>query len=130
MVIVVGSKSCLGKILASLEVEQETTPLQQKLEAIGGDIGTMGIYCAVLTVHVLFLRFFFNRLANRTLDCFGGNEDTGVFDIDGGAFKEYLSEWISYFIIGITIVVVAVPEGLPLAVMISLAYSVRRMLED
>lgn len=33
-------------------------------------------------------------------------------------------------IIGITIVVVAVPEGLPLAVMISLAYSVKRMLED
>ena len=32
--------------------------------------------------------------------------------------------------IGVTIVVVAVPEGLPLAVMISLAYSVRKMLKD
>lgn len=32
--------------------------------------------------------------------------------------------------VGIAIVVVAVPEGLPLAVMISLAYSVRRMLDD
>lgn len=31
---------------------------------------------------------------------------------------------------GVTIVVVAVPEGLPLAVMMSLAYSVRRMLID
>jgi P-type Ca2+ transporter type 2B len=47
-----------------------------------------------------------------------------------GAIKEYCSEWIRYFIIGITIIVVAVPEGLPLAVMISLAYSVRRMLID
>ena len=33
-------------------------------------------------------------------------------------------------IIGVTVVVVAVPEGLPLAVMISLAYSVRKMLID
>jgi len=32
--------------------------------------------------------------------------------------------------VGVAIVVVAVPEGLPLAVMISLAYSVQKMLED
>ena len=44
--------------------------------------------------------------------------------------KAYCSEWIRYFILGITIIVVAVPEGLPLAVMISLAYSVRKMLID
>lgn len=39
-------------------------------------------------------------------------------------------EWIGFLIIGVVIVVVAVPEGLPLAVMISLAYSVKRMLQD
>lgn len=38
--------------------------------------------------------------------------------------------WFSYLIIGITIIVVAVPEGLPLAVIISLAYSVRKMLDE
>lgn len=43
---------------------------------------------------------------------------------------KYSQEWLSYFIIGVTIVVVAVPEGLPLAVMISLAYSVKKMLID
>ena len=43
---------------------------------------------------------------------------------------DYCEEWLSYFTIGITIVVVAVPEGLPLAVMISLAYSVKKMLID
>jgi len=50
--------------------------------------------------------------------------------VTGGALKLYLSDWVSYFIIGVTIIVVAVPEGLPLAVMISLAYSVRKMLFD
>ena len=35
----------------------------------------------------------------------------------------YLEWWFEYLIVGITIIVVAVPEGLPLAVVISLAYS-------
>ena len=42
----------------------------------------------------------------------------------------YLQVWFRYIIMGVTIVVVAVPEGLPLAVMISLAYSVRKMYKD
>jgi P-type E1-E2 ATPase len=41
-----------------------------------------------------------------------------------------LSTWIGYIIIGVVVIVVAVPEGLPLAVMISLAYSIKRMLLD
>jgi Ca2+ transporting ATPase len=41
-----------------------------------------------------------------------------------------LNNWLSHAITGIAIVVVAVPEGLPLAVMLSLAYSVKKMLED
>jgi Ca2+ transporting ATPase len=42
----------------------------------------------------------------------------------------YIKNYLHYLIVGVTIIVVAVPEGLPLAVMISLAYSVKRMLED
>jgi len=37
---------------------------------------------------------------------------------------------LNFFIIGITVVVVAIPEGLPLSVTLSLAYSVRKMLLD
>jgi len=37
---------------------------------------------------------------------------------------------LNAFILGVTIIVVAVPEGLPLAVTISLAYSVGKMFED
>lgn len=65
------------------------------------------------------------------MDLFGGGEEDRFSGVEtGGALKKYLSEWIRYFIISITIIVVAVPEGLPLAVMISLAYSVKRMLID
>jgi magnesium-transporting ATPase (P-type) len=47
-----------------------------------------------------------------------------------GVFGLYIGEWFGYLITGVALVVVAVPEGLPLAVMISLAYSVSRMLKD
>ena len=47
-----------------------------------------------------------------------------------GNFGGYIKEWLHYVIVGVAIIVVAVPEGLPLAVMISLAYSVKKMLAD
>ena len=42
----------------------------------------------------------------------------------------YIQYFVKFFIIGITVLVVAVPEGLPLAVTISLAYSVKVRLEQ
>lgn len=47
-----------------------------------------------------------------------------------GQIKDIFKSWFEFIIIGVAIVVVAVPEGLPLAVMISLAYSVQKMLID
>jgi P-type E1-E2 ATPase len=47
-----------------------------------------------------------------------------------GEIGEIFKAWFEFIIIGVAIVVVAVPEGLPLAVMISLAYSVQKMLVD
>ena len=100
-----------------------------KLEKIATDIGRLGMYCAMLTINVLYLRFFIERFVSRTMDCFGPEE----VDLNGnhnGLLKSYFEEWVKTMIIGVAIIVVAVPEGLPLAVMISLAYSVKRMLID
>ena len=47
-----------------------------------------------------------------------------------GKFLWFFNAWLTNIITGVAIVVVAVPEGLPLAVMLSLAYSVQKMLED
>jgi len=103
--------------MKNLEQEAESTPLQEKLEVIATDIGKLGMYAALLTMHVLYIRFFAESFADREMD-FGEN---GL---------EYVSEWLRYIVVAVTIVVVAVPEGLPLAVMISLAFSVKKMLED
>jgi len=43
---------------------------------------------------------------------------------------ENLQAVVGYFIIGVTIIVVAIPEGLPLAVTIALAYAVGKMKDE
>ena len=50
----------------------------------------------------------------------------GWDEFDGGSIQELLR----FLSIGVAIVVVAIPEGLPLSVTISLAYSVKKMLND
>lgn len=47
-----------------------------------------------------------------------------------GTTAEVTSGVIEAFILAVAIIVVAIPEGLPLAVTIALAYSTKRMLED
>eukprot|EP00343_Euplotes_focardii_P007905 CAMPEP_0205819478 /NCGR_PEP_ID=MMETSP0206-20130828/1867_1 /ASSEMBLY_ACC=CAM_ASM_000279 /TAXON_ID=36767 /ORGANISM="Euplotes focardii, Strain TN1" /LENGTH=1118 /DNA_ID=CAMNT_0053113125 /DNA_START=29 /DNA_END=3385 /DNA_ORIENTATION=+ len=116
LIVVCGKHSCLGKIMAKLSTKIETTPLQDKLDVIATDIGKLGMVAAAITVFVLFARFFIEE---------------GIDGYEwGDKIGDYIQEWFEFIIIGITIVVVAVPEGLPLAVMISLAYSVRKMLKD
>ena len=118
--VMVGDCSCLGEIIKKLKVRPEVTPLQHKLEKIATDIGLMGTYTALLTIHVLLFRFFIEGYISRSVDLFATDESLIIF----------VKQVVHYVIIGVAIIVVAVPEGLPLAVMISLAYSIERMLRD
>lgn len=49
----------------------------------------------------------------------------GGFDL-----KQNLEKIVNYLIIAVTVVVVSIPEGLPLAVTLTLAYSMKAMHED
>jgi len=55
---------------------------------------------------------------------FGIEVAADVTEFDSG---EHVMEFVGYFLIAITVLAVAIPEGLPLAVTISLAYSVQKM---
>ena len=125
LTIMVGEFSALGEIMKKLEVRPKPTPLQMKLEIIATEIGKIGTYAALLTIHVLLFRYLLDGILKRNIDLFGGepNSQPRAFVI---AFKL----WVDYVIIGVAVIVVAVPEGLPLAVMISLAYSQGKMLKD
>lgn len=94
-----------------MEDEHIQTPLEFKLEKIAQQIGVFATVSAVTVIAILVLRYII--LIAGT--------DRGTKASDAG-------EIVSYFIIGITVLVVAIPEGLPLAVTLSLAYSVKKML--
>ena len=114
IVIVVGEDSCVGKIRSTLQKEEEEeTPLQQKLEIIARDIGYFGLISAMATVFALTVLFILHAVTQ-----------TEKFDWTN------LKHILDYFIIGVAIVVMAIPEGLPLAVTLSLAFSVKKMLKD
>ena len=107
------------------------------------------MYCAVLIFHVLVLRSFITGMMRRDTkpeffltdiiekhvkiaqNNYGGsadNDDDVCEEMYGrpcnGQLAQIIAEYLKHVTVGVAIVVVAVPEGLPLAVMISLAYSV------
>ena len=109
----VGEFSVIGQIRKYLNQEAEVTPLQQKLETIARDIGKFGLVSATIVLIILLVRFLVDR---------------GITDTWGKG-SEYV-ELIRYVIVAIAVVVVAIPEGLPLSVTLSLAYAVKKMLAD
>ncbi|KAG9390841.1 Cation-transporting P-type ATPase [Carpediemonas membranifera] len=114
----VGIHSEWGRTLASLVKEPEPTPLQNKLDSLAKLIGYFGAGTALFTVLVLGIRWAYKEIVKKVI-------------IDNGTFHaSSLTAWIDFIILAVTIVVVAVPEGLPLAVTISLAYSMKRMMKD
>jgi len=69
--LMVGESSCLGQILAQMEKRDEKTPLQEKLEEMAEDIGKLGTIFAILTFHVLMIRFIFEGLYKKHINLFG-----------------------------------------------------------
>uniref|UniRef100_A0A8C6TKI6 Calcium-transporting ATPase n=1 Tax=Neogobius melanostomus TaxID=47308 RepID=A0A8C6TKI6_9GOBI len=107
------------------ELEKKTNPhkkeksvLQGKLTRLAVQIGKAGLFMSVLTVIILIVRFFIDTFAVQQVSW---NPD---------CVPIYIQFLVKFFIIGVTVLVVAVPEGLPLAVTISLAYSVKKMMKD
>jgi len=108
----VGKYSSSGETESMLQEASDETPLQKKLEIIADSIGKIGFYVALATFLILILYVIYESAKRGAWD---GESFRGVIDS---------------FIIAVTIVVVAVPEGLPLAVTLSLAYSVEKMKDE
>ncbi|CAM9679931.1 unnamed protein product [Ascophyllum nodosum] len=103
----VGESSQWGKIRATLVSEPGQTPLQHKLDNMAKLVGYVGVFFAVATFLALLAMIWLKH--------------------DGERVWHHI---LDAFIIAVTIIVVAIPEGLPLAVTISLAYSTRKMYKD
>ena len=144
----VGDNSQWGRIMAQLQTKDQETPLQQSLDQMAKLIGMFGISVAILTFVVLLIWWLVETIrADVEYECQVIGPDgsgSGSFDpcnpvpddaSNNPACRE-INKWssaikiVDFFIVAVTIIVVAVPEGLPLAVTISLAYSMKQMFED
>ncbi|KAL0921764.1 hypothetical protein M5K25_008871 [Dendrobium thyrsiflorum] len=116
LVTTVGMRTQWGKLMATLsEGGDDETPLQVKLNGVATIIGKIGLFFAVVTFAVMAQSLFWHKFNAGTLLSWTGDDALQLLE---------------YFAIAVTIVVVAVPEGLPLAVTLSLAFAMKKMMND
>eukprot|EP01125_Pyxidicula_operculata_P008955 TRINITY_DN295_c0_g1_i4.p1 TRINITY_DN295_c0_g1~~TRINITY_DN295_c0_g1_i4.p1 ORF type:complete len:851 (-),score=180.18 TRINITY_DN295_c0_g1_i4:1091-3643(-) len=153
----VGINTEWGKMLSTLKSNEEDTPLQTKLDQLVLFIGKIGFSGAVIILIVLISYYINNHVVNPHVlvpcsdnmtvgnETITYNENITVYPCDAGyemvgetttklrvdSFRvESLIELLKAFIVCITVIVVTIPEGLPLAVTLSLAYSMKQMMKD
>jgi Ca2+-transporting ATPase len=112
MVTATGVHSSYGKTMMSLREDSEVTPLQNKLNVLATYIAKLGGAAALLLFVVLVIRFLV------------GLKGSPLTPAEKG------QNFLNILIVAITVIVVAVPEGLPLAVTLALAFATTRMLKD
>ncbi|CAO3632203.1 unnamed protein product [Mucor fragilis] len=110
----VGVNSYYGRTMMALRTDNETTPLQEKLNGLASMIAKLGSAAGLIMLIVLLIRYFVNW----------------KYDGVPTVATEIVQQVMGILIVVVTIVVVAVPEGLPLAVTLALAYATQRMLKD
>ncbi len=107
----VGDSTENGMVMESAQIDSSVkTPLNEQLDGLGAFISRMSYVIAALVIVGRVVAYFLR--------------------VDGAAFNlEFLTYLLQSVMIAVTLIVVAVPEGLPMAVTLSLAYSMRRMLK-
>jgi len=112
LLVAVGLHSEWGKTMQLVgEAGDEETPLQEKLTVVASTVGKIGFGVAICCFIALLVKWC---IVNKGFPVKKINDQGPV----------------QFFLFAITIIVVAVPEGLPLAVTISLAYSMKKMMKD
>ncbi|CUA75881.1 hypothetical protein RSOLAG22IIIB_01882 [Rhizoctonia solani] len=113
VVIAVGPKSFNGRIMAALSGDTESTPLQLKLNALAELIAKLGSAAGLILFTALMIKFFvqLKTKSERTAN-------------------QKAMSFVQILIISVTLIVVAVPEGLPLAVTLALAFATKRMTKE
>ena len=109
-VLSVGDKTENGKVFEAAQIDNSVkTPLNEQLDGLGRIISRISYGIAIAIVAGRILMYFLST--------------------PGFEWMAFLAYFLQTLMIAVTLVVVAVPEGLPMAVTLSLAYSMRRMLK-
>ncbi|KAF8014445.1 hypothetical protein BT93_H0312 [Corymbia citriodora subsp. variegata] len=119
----VGMNTMWGKMMSSISRDNsEQTPLQDRLNKLTSSIGKVGLAVAFLVLVVLLIRYFTGKTQDEN-----GNREFIAGQTTG---NDIINSVVGIIAAAVTIVVVAIPEGLPLAVTLTLAYSMKRMMAD
>ncbi|KAJ6737405.1 CALCIUM-TRANSPORTING ATPASE [Salix viminalis] len=119
----VGMNTAWGERMSSICHDlDEQTPLQARLNKLSSSIGKLGLTVDFLVLAVLMIRYF----TGNTTDDNGRQENVGRHT----KVSDELDSVVGIIAAAVSIVVVAIPEGLPLAVTLTLAYSMKRMMKD
>ncbi|KAL9410695.1 hypothetical protein AB3S75_044465 [Citrus x aurantiifolia] len=119
----VGMNTTWGQRMSQISRDNsEQTPLQARLNELTSSTGKIGLAVAFLVLVVLLLRYF---TGNTT-------DENGNQEYNGSKTKvdDIVNVVVGIVAATVTIIVVAIPEGLPLAVTLTLAYSMKRMMAD
>ncbi|MBP3801323.1 MAG: cation-translocating P-type ATPase [Clostridia bacterium] len=116
IVIAIGEHSQKGIIRGTIDNAQENnkTPLEMKLDAIANLIGYFGLGSAVITLIALVIQMIVRYVKDEVTFTFG----------------DMIGRILDIIILCVSIIVVAIPEGLPLAVTLSLAFSIKRLMDN
>lgn len=115
-VFAVGDSTASGKVFEAAQVKEgDATPLSKKLDELADLITKASYAIAALIVVGRLIIYFVQGDASFA-------DTTGIVD-----FIKYLLDTI---MIAVTLIVVAVPEGLPMAVTLSLAFSMKRLMKQ
>lgn len=110
----IGDATEFGKVAGkSTEINNDKTPLNKQLDKLAKVISIIGFVVAGIT--------FLGLLTKDIL--------AGVFTSDNLLTLETAGRVLQYFMVAVTLIVVSVPEGLPMSVTLSLALSMRKMLK-
>ncbi|XP_011030702.1 PREDICTED: putative calcium-transporting ATPase 13, plasma membrane-type, partial [Populus euphratica] len=119
----VGMNTTWGEMMSHINRDtDEQTPLQARLNKLTSSIGKVGLTVAFLVLVVLLVRYF----TGNTQDESGNKEFSG----SKTKADDIVNAVVEIVAAAVTIIVVAIPEGLPLAVTLTLAYSMKRMMKD
>lgn len=109
-VLAVGDSTENGKVFTAAQIDNSVkTPLNEQLDGLGKLISKISYILAAVIILGRIIVYFTN------------------YDFEWMPFISYMLQSI---MVAVTLVVVSVPEGLPMAVTLSLAYSMRRMLKS
>ena len=113
----VGDATEIGKVARqATEQSQEQTPLNLQLTKLANLIGKVGFTIATLTFVIFTAKDLYAYLSVTAVT-------------DWHQWLEIARIVLKYFMMAVTLIVVAVPEGLPMSVTLSLALNMRRMLK-